>query len=101
MVRSKRTLGKVATRILLENDRVRIWELVLAPGQSSDWHHHILDYVTVATTAGTTRMEMEDGAVSENSREVGAINFRKTHQPHVVTNIGKNITSNILIELKE
>jgi hypothetical protein len=43
----ERTLGDVATSILLENDRVRIWEMDLGPGQSSDVHEHTLDYILV------------------------------------------------------
>ncbi len=43
----ERTLGDVASRVLLENDRVRIWEMDLAPGESSDVHEHTLDYILV------------------------------------------------------
>jgi predicted metal-dependent enzyme (double-stranded beta helix superfamily) len=42
-----RKLGDVATRMLFENDRVRVWEMDLAPGESSDVHEHALDYVLV------------------------------------------------------
>src|SRR5512145_1480340 len=42
-----RTLGDVATRLLFENDRVRIWEMDLAPGARSATHRHDLDYVLV------------------------------------------------------
>ena len=30
--------GNVATRLLLENERVKIWEMLLEPGESSDLH---------------------------------------------------------------
>jgi predicted metal-dependent enzyme (double-stranded beta helix superfamily) len=43
----ERKLGDVATRLLMENDRVRIWEMALEPGQASDLHRHDLDYVLV------------------------------------------------------
>ena len=36
----ERTLGDVGTAVLFENDRVRVWELTLAPGESSDTHEH-------------------------------------------------------------
>lgn len=39
------SLGNVGTRLLLENDRVRIWEMTLEPGEASDLHRHELDYV--------------------------------------------------------
>jgi quercetin dioxygenase-like cupin family protein len=38
-------LGDVGTRLLVENERVKIWEMDLAPGEASDLHRHELDYV--------------------------------------------------------
>jgi beta-alanine degradation protein BauB len=43
----QRVFGGVGTRVLMENDRVRIWEMRLEPGQDSDVHRHDLDYVLV------------------------------------------------------
>jgi len=42
-----RTFGDVATKLLFENDRVKVWELDLEPGQTSDLHEHHHDYVLV------------------------------------------------------
>src|SRR5512134_3231803 len=42
-----RQLGNVATRLLFENDRVRVWEMDLAPGERSATHEHTFDYVLV------------------------------------------------------
>ena len=42
-----RVLGDVASRLLFENERVRIWELDLAAGERSATHRHDLDYVIV------------------------------------------------------
>ncbi len=41
---SKEPLGNVATRLILENERIRIWEMDLAPGAASDLHEHTMDY---------------------------------------------------------
>ena len=43
----QRVLGGVGTRVLMENDRVRIWEMRLEPGQDSAVHRHDLDYMLV------------------------------------------------------
>jgi len=43
----ERTLGDVATRLLFENDRVKVWELALAPGETSDVHEHEHDYLLI------------------------------------------------------
>ena len=42
-----RVLGDVGTRLLFENDRVRAWELRLAPGEDSAAHRHDLDHLLI------------------------------------------------------
>ena len=44
---NERKLGEVGSRLLLENERVRVWELRLEPGEESDLHEHRLDYVLI------------------------------------------------------
>jgi hypothetical protein len=44
---AERTLGDVASRMLFENDRVRVWEMRLEPGEDSAVHRHDLDYLLV------------------------------------------------------
>ena len=40
-------VGDVGTRVLFEDDKVRIWEMRLEPGEASDLHHHAHDYYLV------------------------------------------------------
>ena len=40
-------IGDVANHVLWEDDRLRIWEMKLEPGQHSDLHHHSHDYYLV------------------------------------------------------
>jgi len=42
-----RVLGEVGTRLLFENERVRVWEVRLAPGAEGDVHRHVLDHLLV------------------------------------------------------
>jgi quercetin dioxygenase-like cupin family protein len=37
-------LGGVASRVIFEDDKVKIWEMVLEPGEGSDLHTHEHDY---------------------------------------------------------
>jgi len=37
--------GPVATRMIFDNDDVRVWEMDLAPGGVCGLHHHTMDYV--------------------------------------------------------
>ena len=99
---SKHKLGDVGTNLLFENEKVKIWELVLEPGQSSDWHHHILDYITVGLTQDAKmQREFEDGTTDVTNPAFGGYRYARGHQPHVVTNIGETLHRNILIELIE
>jgi beta-alanine degradation protein BauB len=43
----ERSLGDVGTKLLLENDRVRVWQVRLDPGQQGDVHKHHLDHLLV------------------------------------------------------
>ena len=38
---------EVGTRLLFENERVRVWDLQLAPGESTGVHRHERDYLYV------------------------------------------------------
>ena len=37
-------IGDVASQVIFEDDKLKIWEMTLQPGQASDLHHHALDY---------------------------------------------------------
>jgi len=47
MGESTRQMGGIGTKVLLDNDRVKIWEMDLAPGEESAVHEHVYDYVLV------------------------------------------------------
>jgi hypothetical protein len=42
-----RILGDIGTNIVFEDDRVRVWQLRLAPGEDSAVHRHELDHLLV------------------------------------------------------
>ena len=54
-----RVLGDIATKLLFENDRVRVWEMQLEPGQRSDVHEHELDYIMIQVSGDTMAAQME------------------------------------------
>ena len=106
MQTSTRVLGNVATRVLFENDRVRIWEMDLAPGAESDVHRHDLDYIIVQIegdriaarpepdTAGKYRDYLEAGV------EPGKTHYIARGGIETAINIGRRRYREILIELK-
>jgi len=56
---SERTLGDIATRIVFENERVRIWEMRLAPGERSAVHEHALDNILIQIGGDRVAVEPE------------------------------------------
>jgi predicted metal-dependent enzyme (double-stranded beta helix superfamily) len=44
---SARVTGDVGSRVVFENDRVRVWQVRLAPGEEGPVHRHTLDHLLV------------------------------------------------------
>lgn len=57
--------GHVGSRLLSEDDRVRVWEIRLAPGERYHPHRHVVDYFWTAVTAGRSRQHGMDGTTRE------------------------------------
>jgi quercetin dioxygenase-like cupin family protein len=100
MARGNEPLGDVANKFLFENDRVKVWYLELEPGETSDWHVHDMDYITMTIDTGGIQVEWEDGSSEDRKTPVGQVTFRKGHGAHRVINTGATRHLNALIELK-
>lgn len=84
--------GRVGTRLLSETERVRVWEIRLAPGERIGFHRHVLDYFWTAVTPGRARSHAEDGAVVEAFYSAGETRHFKygkgDHKIHDLENVG-------------
>ena len=101
MEQDKKQLGEIATEVLFENDRVKIWNLIVEPGEVSDWHLHGRDYVTVVVESnGGLEAEYGDGTNNLSENVVGDFTYHDTHQVHRVVNNTDKRYKNVLIELK-
>ena len=101
MPRENEPLGDVATEVLFENDRVKIWHLTLELGEASDWHVHDLDYITVNIEGNERTVELEDGTTRLNTSGPGSWTCQTKHGAHRVVNNSNARHKNILIELKD
>ena len=63
--------GYVGSRLLSQNERVRVWEIRLAPGERWHAHRHVLDYFWTAVNAGRSRQHTSDGTTREVSYNAG------------------------------
>lgn len=100
MTTEDRHLGEIATDVLFENERVKVWNLIVEPGQASDWHLHQRDYVTVVVEGGGLTVEYDDGSQEDNPSEIGTWRFHGDHKVHRVVNNTDMRYKNVLIELK-
>jgi quercetin dioxygenase-like cupin family protein len=101
MAGSADQLGDIANRFLFENDRVKVWSLDLAPGETSAWHCHERDYVIVVLESdGGVIAEEKGGEHISRGMKPGDVAFREKGEVHRAVNTGKAQYRNILIELK-
>jgi quercetin dioxygenase-like cupin family protein len=93
----------VGTRLLFENDRVRVWDLQLEPGESTGLHRHETDFLYVVIGDGELQTLFADGSSDPpRAMQDGEVRFRKVpgNSVHEAKNTGKGPWRNIVIELK-
>jgi beta-alanine degradation protein BauB len=103
-----RIFGDIATKLLMENDKVRIWEMRLAPGAKSDLHRHKLDYIMIQISGDKMAAEFEPDSGGEWAGhdyvegEIGPGNvlFAKAGGVETAVNVGKEEFHEIVVELK-
>jgi hypothetical protein len=89
----------IGTEVLFENDRVRVWEMVLQPGETCAPHRHHHDDVIIYPDTAT--MRTEDGAVLQVDPGLVACRLvgRTGMPPHTITNVGAAPARHYIIEL--
>jgi mannose-6-phosphate isomerase-like protein (cupin superfamily) len=85
--------GRVGTRLVSENERVRIWHLSLAPGERIGFHTHVLDYFWTAMTGGRARSHYGDGGIRDVVYQPGDTQHHKFQRGefmiHDLENVGE------------
>ena len=71
-VRANRQVG---TRVWFENDRVRVWDLKLDPGERAPFHTHATAYFWTCTSAGDAIQRFADGREEHLHYDVGQTKF--------------------------
>ena len=93
----------VGTTLLFENDRVRVWDLQLAPGDSTGLHRHRHDFLYVVIGDGRLQTRFVDGSADPpRDMQDGEVRFRQVSGDlvHEAVNRGQQDWRNIVIELK-
>jgi predicted metal-dependent enzyme (double-stranded beta helix superfamily) len=104
---AERALGDIGTEVIFENERVRIWEMRLAPGERSAVHRHDLDYILVLLEGDRIAAEPEadtEGPVTERLEAdvvPGATVYLTRGGVETAVNTGQQPYREIIIELKD
>jgi hypothetical protein len=102
-----KVMGDVATNVIYENDRVRVWEMRLDPGEKSAVHRHDLDYVLVQIDGDRIKGVFEPESAGEYHGEVeadvvpGQVLYIDKGGVETAVNSGSKPYYEILIELKD
>jgi len=97
----ERELGNVATRLLLENDRVKVWEMQLEPGESSDLHRHTLDYLLYILEGTTIDADRPDGTSQSYPVQPGQLIYIPRGGVERAVNRSTTRFHELLVELKD
>ncbi len=100
-------LGPMGDTVVFENDRVRIWELNLAPGADSNVHQHELDYILVILGGDRVAAVQEPDSASslppyfEAAVTPGSAVFVERGGIEIARNVGAEPYHEFIIELKD
>ena len=93
----------VGTGLLFENERVRVWEIRLRPGERGPFHSHTHRYFWTAVEGGVGRQRSPDGTVRLRTYDPGETVYSE-HSPdapmiHDLENAGDTELRFVTVEL--
>jgi len=111
--------SNVGSKVVFENDRVRVWDFELQPGEETEMHRHDHSYIWYAIAGGPLDTEDENGQklgvfdiptgavfnIRHNGEELEILSEAgqgsKFPLTHKAKNIGDTPYREILIEFKD
>ncbi|TXL78140.1 hypothetical protein FHP25_08025 [Vineibacter terrae] len=89
--------------LLFENDRIRIWELIMKPGEICNWHVHEHDHLLVVVDGATIEGRRADGTSAHLEIPDGQVLcVPRTDQAEMARNVSPDRTlRELIIDLKD
>lgn len=99
---SGKPLGPIGTKVLFENEHIRVWTIELPPNGHQPLHEHYHPYLIVPISEGKSVMRWEDGRERHLSDVPGDIKYREASGgPHELFNLEQATKMHaILVEIK-
>jgi quercetin dioxygenase-like cupin family protein len=95
----------VGSRLLTENEKLRVWMIKLAPGERIGFHRHVLDYFWTSVNGGRGRQHVHDGSTVEYTYQPGETRHETygagEYKVHDLTNIGDTDMIFMTVETKQ
>ena len=91
----------MATRLVFENERVKVWEMLLEPGERSARHEHTMDYLLCVLEGESIDADGDDGASIRIPVESGTTFFVGRGAVETAVNRSEVRFREILVELKD
>lgn len=93
----------VGTTVWFENDRIRVWEILLRPGERGPFHSHITNYFWTVVEGGRGLQRFADGTLAVRDYAVGDTKYLE-HIPetalvHDLENVGDTPLRFVTVEL--
>lgn len=92
-------LGPIGDRVLFEDEQIRVWEMVLEPGESSPLHHHEHDYIVVVVEGDRVTVEPLEAVPKSAPVMPGHSVFLRKGGTEVAVNSGAVRYRDVQIEL--
>lgn len=94
---------EVGTRVWFENQRIRVWEIVLEPGERGPFHAHTTNYFWTVVEGSRGLQRFSDGTYAERDYEVGDTKYLEHSTDNVMIhdleNIGDSTLRFVTVEL--
>ena len=94
---------EVGTTVWFENDRIRVWEILLQPGERGAFHSHVTNYFWTVVEASRGLQRFADGTFVVRDYLVGETKYLE-HTPetaliHDLENVGNSPLRFVTVEL--
>lgn len=94
---------EVGTGVWFENERIRVWEILLEPGERGPFHSHITNYFWTVVAGGRGLQRFTDGTFAVRDYSVGETKYlehtQETALIHDLENIGETTLRFVTVEL--
>ena len=94
---------EVGTKLLFENERVRVWDITLAPGERLPFHRHRTSYFYRCEAGGRLRVRTPESDEAEYESPADEVHFHEIGPDdlvvHDLENVGETTVRFTTVEL--